>query len=81
MPGVTTDPTWSKEEDLAIMVQADERGAREWVKVRRWLVVCFVYCCCCCCCSVAVVAVVGSDAVVLPMLTEPEPEPELKNAS
>ncbi|CAM9882056.1 unnamed protein product, partial [Ectocarpus sp. 13 AM-2016] len=31
--GATTDTTWSKEEDLAIMVQADERGAREWVKV------------------------------------------------
>ncbi|CAM9756151.1 unnamed protein product [Ectocarpus sp. 6 AP-2014] len=33
MPGATTGTTWSKEEDLAIMVQADERGGREWVKI------------------------------------------------
>lgn len=42
MPGATTDTTWSKEEDLAIMVQADERGGREWVKVRSWLFVCLL---------------------------------------
>ncbi|CAN0336951.1 unnamed protein product [Pylaiella littoralis] len=33
MLGIVADATWSKEEDLAIIMQAEERGGREWVKI------------------------------------------------
>lgn len=33
MFGAEADAPWTKEEDLAILVQAEQRGAREWVKV------------------------------------------------
>lgn len=34
MLGGSPDSSWTKEEDLAIMMQAEHRGGREWVKVR-----------------------------------------------
>lgn len=34
MFGAEADAPWTKEEDLAIIMQAEQREAREWVKVR-----------------------------------------------
>eukprot|EP00752_Nemacystus_decipiens_P003540 g3266.t1 len=31
--GAEADAPWTKEEDLAVMMQAEQRGAREWVKI------------------------------------------------
>lgn len=33
MFGAEAEVAWTKEEDLAILMQAEQRGAREWVKV------------------------------------------------